>query len=570
MSFAIIGAIYPNNGILQGIAPDFMAIVVPARQAWNHIPMRFLRLTALLAVVAVAGAGCGPPADSPPDPGNSRKNAVLHRGNGGDPGTLDPALAEDIHAFGVLADLHEGLLAPGAAGELLPGVAASWDISDDGLIYRFALREDARWSNGDPVVAGDFIRAFRRISASDTPSAYGFLFEAVENFTAIKSGARGPEELGVVADNHHALTIRLERPTGYFLSVLAMPVAAPMHADAAYTATDADNGYISNGPYALASRRPGGPIALRRNTRYWDAGTVAIDSVVYHPIADEVAELNRFRSGELDITHSIPPSHIDSMRRSRPDETRIAAELALYYLALDATEPPLDDPHVRQALSMAIDRERLVAIVGRGELPAYGIVPPGVAGYDGPQFEWRHWKRTRRERAARELLESADFHNSRPLTLTYLYDAGSVHEKIALAVGGMWRDVLGIHVSYDKREWQHFLDTRANRDEWQVMRFSWFGDFNDPVTFLGLFASDSVHNLPAYKDAGYDRLLEQAENTVAAPARARLLEQAEERFLQSHAVIPLYFYVSKHMVNASLRGFRDNVLNIHPSRFLAF
>ena len=532
--------------------------------------MRFLPLTALLATVAFAGIGCDQAADSPPAAEARHGNAILHRGNGRDPGTLDPALAEDIHAFSVLVDLHEGLLAPGAAGELLPGVAASWTISGDGLTYRFILRESARWSNGDPVVADDFVRAFRRVSTSDTPSAYGFLLEAIQNFKAVRAGKLPAEQLGVAAEGDHGLSIRLEQPTSYFLSVLAMPIAAPMHRAARYMGNSTADGYVSNGPYELKSRQPGGPITLHRNPRYWDAASVAIGSVVYHPIVDEVSELNRFRAGELDITHSIPPSHIAAMRKSRPDEIRIAPELALYYLALDLTEPPLDDPRVRQALSMAVDREQLVDVIGRGELPAYGIVPPGVAGYVGPKSEWSSWKQARRNQAARDLLAAAGFSRSRRLTLTYLYDAGSIHETIALAVGGMWQEALGVEVAYDMREWQLFLDTRANRNEWQVMRFSWFGDFNDPTAFLDVFASGSPHNLPAYADPVYDALLDEAGETIAADARARLLAQAEERLMRSHAVIPLYFYVSKHMVNARLRGFRDNILNLHPSRFLYF
>lgn len=495
---------------------------------------------------------------------------VVNRGNGGEAGSLDPALADDIHAFNILTDLHEGLVTTDAGGRLIPGVSTSWTVSDDGLSYVFSLRENATWSNGDSVTAADFVRAFRRISDPATPSAYGSLLEPIENFPAIKSGDMPVESLGVSDVGRGRLKIQLSRPVSYFLSLLSMPIAFPMHGAAVSPETFADpSRFLGNGPYTLASRQLAGPTRLRRNPFYWEAQSVTIDEVVYHPIVDELTEFNMYRAGELDLTHTIPPGRIDRLRETRPQETRIAPMLALYYIAFDLSEAPFDVPGLRRALSMAVDREQLAGIIGRGELPAYGIVPPDTGGYTGPVYGWAETSRQERIRVARASLADSGYDATRKLTVRYLYDAGGIHEKIALAVGSMWRESLGIEVTFDKREWQYFLETRGRRDEWELMRFSWFGDYNDPLTFLEIFRSDSVQNLPALRSPEYDRLLHLASGSSDSRQRFHLLAEAEEFLLEQYPVIPLYFYVSKHLVSPSVAGFEDNVIDRHPTRFLS-
>ena len=517
----------------------------------------------LFFLLLAACGGGAPPSGPAPD------SAVIVRGNGGEPGSLDPALAEDIHAFNVLADLYEGLVATDAAGRLVPAVASAWTISDDGRRYVFTLREDARWSNGDPVEAGDFVRAFRRVADPETASAYAFLFEPLENFTAVAAGERPPEDLGVAAPDAHTLVVTLSRPAGQLLSVLAMPLAYPLHPRAARSVDAGDPGsFIGNGPFVLRSRDFMGPIRLARNPLYRESASVAIDEVVYLPVVDEAAELNMYRSGELDITHTIPPEALPALRETHAGELRIAPMLALYYLALDLGEPPLNNPALRAALSLAIDRKRIVEVTGRGEAPAYALVPPGVHAYAGPSYDWRTLDDAARLERARALYRDAGYGPDRPLALSYVYDAGGVHEQIALAIVDMWENALGVEVELDRREWQYFLETRDRRDEWDVMRFSWFGDYDDPLTFLDLFRADSPQNLPAYSSEVYDRQLAEAVATVDAGERARLFAQAEATLLADHPLIPLYFYVSKHLVAPRVDGFEDNVLDRHPSRYL--
>ena len=515
----------------------------------------------LLALVACSG--------SDNQPTESGKASVIYRGNGGEPGSLDPALAEDVHAFNILADLYEGLVTESAAGELAPATAESWEISTDGLIYTFTLRAGARWSNGDAVTAHDFVRAFRRAASPETASTYGFLLQPLMNFSEVRNGSMPVDRLAVTAINDRILQIQLAEPAPHFLSVLTMPIASPVHASmAARTSFSVAGDFVGNGAYTMLGRDAGGPIRLRRSPTYWAAGSVTVEEIVYLPIVDPRTEFNMYRAGELDITNTIPPEDFESIRESLPDQVRVSPSLALYYLAFDTTEPPFDNRLLRQALTMAIDRERLVTLLGRGEQPAFGIVPHGVAAHTSAEFEWRNLAREEQVQQARAFYREAGYSDESPLETTYLYDTGDIHEKIALAVTSMWRDVLGVETRLEKREWQYFLETRERRADWQIMRFVWFGDYNHPSTFTNLFRSGDPQNLSAYANPDYDRLLKEASRDTAPSDPSKLIGQAEALLLADHPIAPLYFYVSKHLVHPRVGGFEQNALDRHPSKYL--
>jgi oligopeptide transport system substrate-binding protein len=259
---------------------------------------------------------------------------------------------------------------------------------------------------------------------------------------------------------------------------------------------------------------------------------------------------------------------VQQLRETHADDLRISPYLALYYLAFDLSEAPFDNATLRQALSMAIDRDVLVRVTGRGEQPAYGLIPDGVNDYVPARFAWRAEPADVRLAKARELYAQAGYSEAEPLQLTLLYDAADIHETIALAVSEMWRKHLGVDVRLDKREWKYFLSTRENRDEWQVMRFAWTGDFDHPATFADIFRSVSPQNLPGYASVRYDRLLAEAEATVDVAAQMRLYAAAEAVLLEDSPIAPLYFYVSKHLVSPAIAGFENNVFDRHPSRYL--
>jgi oligopeptide transport system substrate-binding protein len=470
---------------------------------------------------------------------------ILTRGIGGDPETLDPGLAEDVHAFSVLIDTYEGLITETAGGELVPGVAEHWSVSDDARVYTFHLRKNARWSNGDPVTAADFVRAIRRVLDPQTASPYGSMLAMIE---------------GLEARSAQILEIRLATPASHFLAVLALPVAFPLH--------ESGDTSISNGSYTLTNRIPGASIHAQKNQHYWNAETVFFDTVIYLPIVDPVTEFNMFRAGELDITHNIPDAQVAAMLRDDLAEAHIWPSLSLYYLAFDMTGPPLDNAALRQSLSMAIDRRAIVKVLGRGDQPAFSIVPPGVSGYQGANYLWADWSDEERRNVARQLYKTAGYGNNNPLAITLMYDAGGIHETIALAVTAMWRDVLGVDATIEKREWKYFLDSRELRDDWDVMRFAWVGDYNAPNTFLDIFRSGDEQNLAAWSNADFDRLMVEAARRSDPRAASELQRSAEEVVLNDYPIAPIYFYASKHLVDLSIGGFTDNIVDRHASRFL--
>ncbi len=546
-----------------GVAPNKIALMY-------RKPLR--NLVVILLVLAAPGCDRSGPADDSHDQRSHSDRAVaavengLRRGNIEHPATLDPARAQSTHAFNVLVDLYEGLVVEGPQGKLLPGVAEKWDVSEDGLVYRFRLRSDARWSNGQRVVATDFVRALRRVMRPETNAPYAGLLSPIVGFGETATDAAP----GVVANGDGDLEIRLSRPSPAFLRVLALPIAYPQAGLSDEAARFSDPArFVGNGAYTLVHYQVGQPVQLQKNPHYWAADSVALDTVEYVAVVDEMTELRMYQTGALDITASIPALQLNRLRTSLPGEVHVSPTLALYYLALDLTEPPLDDVALRRALSLAIDRKALVDVIGRGEQPAYGVVPPGIDGYRNAVYEWRDEDSASRISLAKATYAAAGYDSDRPLQLTLLYDAGGIHERIAVAVSEMWRDILGVEVALDKREWQYFLETRKDRGQWQVMRFAWFGDYIDPTTFLDLFRSQGVQNLTGYANVEYDELLARAELERNAPQRYDMLQKAETMMLTEYPVIPLYFFVSKHLVKPDIEGFQSHPLDRLPSKYLS-
>lgn len=529
--------------------------------------MRMLSLLAGLTLAACL-AGCGAP--EPEAKAAEGDASTLKRGNGGDPGSLDPALAEDLHAFNVLLDLYEGLLTVAADGSIVPGVAESWTVSPAGREYRFQLRADARWTNGTRVVAQHFVHAFRHAVRPASRSPNVFLLAPLANFQPVLDGKQSPEALGIRAEGDDRVVIELARPAAWFPTVLTMPIALPrlpgVHDDPASFSMPAR--FVGNGPYRLDDWSPGGAIRLRRNDAFHSAGSVSFDSVQFVPATDPASELRLYRAGLLDVTATIPPPEFTSLRQDRPEEVQVTPGLGLYYLAFDLSEPPFDDRQLRRALSLAIDRERLVGMLGRGELAAFGLVPPGVRSHEPFLPGWRDKGRATREQLAREAFAASRYHDQALPDIRLSYDAGDVHQKVALAVRSMWQEVLGLEVSLQQMEWKAYLDMRGDRAAWQVMRFVWVGDFDDASSFTDLFISGGAQNLPGYANPRYDELVAQAATLGDDPERRRLLKTVEQMLLEDHAIVPLYFMTNKHLVSDRISGFLPNALDRHPSRYI--
>ncbi len=500
--------------------------------------------------------------------------SVLHRGLLTDPESVDPHKARSVQASSVLRDIGEGLLSYSANSELVAGAAEAWSTSDDGLTYTFHLREDARWSNGDPVTAEHFAFSLRRLVDPATAAFYSFMITDVLNGRQIVDGELPPSELGVEAVDDHTLIITLERPTPYLLSLLTSPSTFPVHPGSIAEHGDAftrDGNLLSNGAYKLDSWEPGSVLALSRNEQYWNNSATAIDEVRYHVVTQEMTQLNRYRAGELDITDVVPPDSFAKVRETYPDELHVAPYLGVYYYGFNLTKPPFkDNPELREALSLAIDRDVLVgSITGRGEVAAYSWVPPGVANYEPRRFNFADHTQDERNAHARRLLAEAGYGPDHPLRFELRYNTSDTQQRIALAVQAMWKDVLGVEATLINEEFQVLLANVAAADITQVFFSSWIGDYNDAHTFLSILESGNSSNMPRYASEEFDSQMRRAAEQVDPKRRRLYLEEAERVLLSDHPVIPLYFYVSKHLVSPKVIGWEDNVLDYHYSQHLS-
>ena len=536
-----------------------------------------------LSVAALALAGCGGRDGSGGPTGDAAKPGsavpanfdptVLRRGNGPEPDTLDPQLARTEGAFNILRDVFEGLTSIGPDGSPVPAAAKSWTVTPDGLEYRFTLRDGLRWSNGDVLQAGDFVAGMRRLVNPKTASPYAQFIDPVLNASAITRGQKQPEELGVTAPDDRTVLIRLATPAPYLLGLLSQPGTFPVHGPslAANGAEYARPGkLVSNGAFVLADWVIGSHVVLRRNPHYWNDAATKLDEVRFVHIADTGAELRQYRAGEIDITYVVPAPQFQWIKQNLPDELRVAPQLSVYYYGFNLTRPPFkDNPKLRRALSLAIDRDKLTtAVTGVGEAPAYGWVPRGVWNYTPQQYDYAAKPYAERLVEARRLYAEAGYSAEKPLQVELRYNSGDQHNRLAVAVAAMWKDGLGVETKLYAEEFRALLQSIQSRQDTQVFRSSWVGDFNDAFSFAQLLQSNFGINQSGYSNPRYDALLADAVKQADPARRRALLEEAERIMLADHPVLPLYFYVNKHLVKPWVRGWTDNVMNVVYSKDL--
>jgi oligopeptide transport system substrate-binding protein len=536
---------------------------VRSRAAWAAV-------LAVVAAIAVA-AFLTEPHRRPVEPGSAAAPFVLRRGNGAEPESLDPHGARSESALTILRDLYEGLTAIGDDGAPHLAAADRLEVSADGTTYRFHLRPGLRWSNGEPVVAEDFAAAWRRLVDPHTGAQYADILQPVRGATAIIHGQAAGATLGVHADDAATLVVELDRPTPYFLSVLAHPATFPLNRTslAAHGRGFAKPGVmVSNGAFVLERWDFGSHVLAVRNRRYWNDGATRLDAVEYYSFADGDSELNAFRSGQIDVTAVIPAAQTNWIRAHLGASLKVEPQLAVYYLGLNLRQAPFaHSAALRQALSMVIDRERLVqSVTGGGEAPAYTFVPPATFDYTPPLPEYATWPMAQRIAHARQLLREAGLEHPPPLELRY--NSGDLHSRVAIAVAGMWKDALGIDTTLRAEEFKVLLQD-IDRGDAKLFRASWLADYNDAWSFLQLLHSGFGINLPHYANGAYDEALQRAALEPDAAARRLLLQQAEGVMLADQPVIPLYFYVSKHLVSGQVRGWQNNVMNIVYSKNLS-
>ncbi len=537
---------------------------------------RFVPIGVVIAALALAGCGGGSgdsrDGGTPAQIGGASgtelaERQVLHVGNGAELQSLDPHRSEDVSSSNVHRDIYEGLINEAPNGDLVPGVAASWTVSDDGKTYVFAMRPEARWSNGDPVTAEDFVFSLRRGVDPATVSVYSYILTPIRNADEITAGRLAPSELGVRAIDEHTLEITLANATPYFLGLLTHSMTYPVHRGSLETHGDQftrPGNLVGNGAFKLDEWVVQSHLKVVRNPYYWDNANTKLEEVWFYPTEDQTAELQRFRARELDLTDTIPTAQLGLIRENLADELEIVPYLGSYYYGFNVTRPPFkDNPKLRRALSLAVNRDIITQqILGAGQQTSYGFVPP-VANYTQQQMPEAAWTQAEREAEAKRLYAEAGYSESQPLRTQIMYNTQDDHRRIAVAVASMWKQVLGVEAEILNQEWKVFIDTRNQKKDTQVYRQGWIGDYNDAFTFMELLRSTGGQNDAGYNSPEYDRLVAASQEALDPATRARLLEEAERVLLADMPIMPLYFYVRMHLVQRWVGGFEPNIMDHH-------
>jgi len=497
---------------------------------------------------------------------------ILKRGLPGEPRTLDPQLGEDTFSFPVLRDLYEGLTAEDRSGQIVPGAAESWTVDKSGTIYTFVLRKNARWSNGNRIVAAEFVQGLRRAVDPQTASGSSALLAVIKGAGEIIAGRKKVTELGVTALDESIVQIELEHPAPFVLQVLSEPIAAPayIHKTAEHAILgSADKTKLSNGAYTLVSRVPGSFIELARNPNYWDASSVSIERVRYINAESEATEIREYVAGQIDMTSTIPAPDLDRLKQKYGAEIQSAPILGTLYLALDVSEPPLRDSRdLRQALSIAVDRDRISEQVTVGVTPAYTFVAKGISGYKAPAYPWSEWSRERQLEYARTLFAHSGYSDKKPLHLTLYFNSGESIQRIMIAIAASWKQNLGINTDLVSDEFRVFLAGRKDHSRWDVTRLGWYADYDDAASFLEVFSRNNSQNDPGYMGPEFNKLIDAARIEPNPDERVLLLQKSEEVLLNDYPIIPVYFYTARRLVKPYLGGAEITSLNHTRSKHL--
>lgn len=493
---------------------------------------------------------------------------ILHKGNGTEPEDLDPHIVTGVPEHHILQALFEGLvtLDPKTL-QVLPGIAESWDISEDGKVYTFHLRDNARWSNGDPVTANDFVFSYKRVLSRNLGASYADRFYAIEGAEDYHKGTVDDfSKVGVIALADHTLQIKLRKPLPYFLTLISFMAWYPVHEDTVLKYGKIDQrgsgwtrpgNIVSNGPFKLKSWDLSNKLIVERNPYYWNNDDVILNEVHFYPISDANTEERAFRSGQLHVTETLPLSKVDYYKTT--PYLFLSPYFSTYTYAFNTKKPPFDDKRVRHALSLAIDRKAIIDnVTKRNETPAFSFVPKGTQGYSTTA------KLEENVIRAKELLAEAGYPNGEGFPkITLLYNTSDAHKSIAEALQYMWEKNLNIHVELVNQEWKVFLKARAS-DEFNLVRLGWVGDYLDPNAFLEIFTTDSGNNMSKWSNAEYDSYIEQANSTLDQEKRFAYFDKAENILMDELPVLPIYFYNSAYLKQPSVKNWTPNLIDFHP------
>lgn len=495
---------------------------------------------------------------------------TLVRNNGAEVQSLDPHKIEGVPESNVNRDLFEGLVIGDLNGHPVPGVAESWD-NKDFKVWTFHIRKDAKWSDGSPVTAQDFVYSWQRLADPKTASPYASYLQYghVANVDEIIAGKKPATDLGVKAIDDKTFEVTLSEPVPYFYKLLVHPSVSPVPKAAIEKYgekwTQPAN-IVTNGAYKLKDWVVNERIVLERNTNYWDNAKTVINQVTYLPISSEVTDVNRYRSGEIDMTYNNMPIELfQKLKKEIPKEVHVDPYLCTYYYEINNQKAPFTDVRVRTALKLALDRDIIVnKVKNQGDLPAYSYTPPYTDGMKLVEPEWFKWSQEKRNKEAKKLLAEAGYTADKPLTFNLLYNTSDLHKKLAIAVASIWKKNLGANVKLENQEWKTFLDSR-HQGTFDVARAGWCADYNEPTSFLNTMLSDSSNNTAHYKSPAFDKIIGDTLQVTDEAKRAELYAQSEQQLDKDSAIVPVYYYVNARLVKPWVGGYtgKDPLDNIY-------
>lgn len=504
------------------------------------------------------------------------KNGILLMGNGAEPKALDPHLVTGVPENRIISSLMEGLISYHPSNDLEPepGVAERWEHNADFTVWRFQLRENARWSNGEPVTAGDFVYSWQRILSPALGAEYASMLYVIRNAEAFHQGQINDfSQVGVRALNPRTLEVTLAGPTPYFLNMLKHYSFFPVNprvverfggmTNRQNSWSTAEN-YVGNGPFRLTQWTTNQVIKVAKSPTYWDAARVRLNEIHFFPIENVRTEETAFLAGRLHLTSTVSPDRIPTFQRENAEQLKIDPYLGLYFFRINVTREPFNDPRVREALNLAIDRRMLVERVTQGgQAPASGIVPPGLQNYPASQQVQFNLQR------ARQLLAEAGFPGGRGFPRKeILINTSEAHRKIAEAIQAMWRENLGIDVGIYNQEWKVYLDSQSQLN-YDLSRAGWIADYAYPMTFLEIFTTGNGNNDTGWSNAQYDALIQQARTASTEPQRMQLMQQAERLLLTELPVIPIYWYTRIYLKDPRVQGWNPTLLDNRPYKYVS-
>ena len=513
----------------------------------------------LTAVAALTLAIAGPTLAAIIPPGTVlNPTQTFIRSNGSEPESMDPAVAETVPANQILRDLFEGLTATDTAGKTVPGVAESWKQTNP-TTWVFKLRTNAKFSNGDPVTADDFVYGIRRFVDPKTASPYATTFGVfLLNGLEIAQGKKPTSELGVKALDKHTLEIKTLDPVAFLPELVSNTQLGPVH-----KATIEKWGKewvkpghsVGNGAFVLKDWQVNNRIVVEKNPQYWDAANVQLTKVTYLPIEDQFADIKLWESGETDYVYQMPPGVFEKYKAQYPKELRNQAIIGLRFYDFQTKDPAFKDVRVRKALSMVIDREILSKrVTADGQAPAYSLIVAGVVGADPTPYEWSTWPMAKRVAEAKKLLAEAGV---KPGTkYTFSYNTSDYHKKMAIFAASEWKTKLGIILETEAMEFK-VLAKKRHDGAYQIGRQGWLADYNDATTFLALVRCDSDQNTNFYCDRDAEALIQKGTQSADPVKRKALLTEASKKIMDGYPIIPLLQYSLPRLIKPYVGGYSE-------------